>query len=102
MASRLYRSTHGLYSAVALAPSQLHIGDLGSPTAAVLVTLYVTGLILLDARQVTLGDCPLPAQPVSRCAESSAAGDTLLDPCAAGVRRSLGEVVWFDRSPLSG
>lgn len=51
MASRLYGSTRALYGQVLRALGQLKVGDWGSPTAVALVALYVTGLILLDARQ---------------------------------------------------
>jgi DDE superfamily endonuclease len=51
MASRLYRTTRRLYIQVAHLLAQLGIVDLGSPTTAVLIALYVTGLILLDVHQ---------------------------------------------------
>jgi hypothetical protein len=51
MASRLYGSTRALYRQVWRILSQLEFRDWGSPTAVVLLALYVTGLILLDARQ---------------------------------------------------
>ncbi len=51
MTSRLYRTTRPLYSQVALALRRLGLTNLGSPTLVALVTLYVTGLVLLDARQ---------------------------------------------------
>ena len=51
MASRLYRSTRVLYAQVLKALSRLRIGGWGSPTAVVLLALYVTGLILLDVHQ---------------------------------------------------
>lgn len=51
MASRLYRTTRRLYIQVAHVLSQLGIVGLGAPTTVGLVTLYVTGLILLDVRQ---------------------------------------------------
>lgn len=51
MASRLYGSTRALYGQVLRALGQLRVCDWGSPTAVALVSLYVTGLILLDTRQ---------------------------------------------------
>lgn len=51
MASRLYRTTHRLYSRVLAALDHLGIGEIGSPTMRALVALYVSGLILLDVRQ---------------------------------------------------
>lgn len=51
MASRLYRTTQPLYLCVERVLLALGVGVLGSPTLAVLLALYVTGLILLDARQ---------------------------------------------------
>ena len=51
MASRLYGSTRALYGQVLRAVGQLKVSSWGSPTAVVLLVLYVTGLILLDVRQ---------------------------------------------------
>jgi hypothetical protein len=51
MASRLYRSTRALYGQVLQALEQLELQCWGSPTAVVLLALYVTGLILLDVHQ---------------------------------------------------
>jgi len=50
MASRLYRTTRPLYLAVEQVLWQLQLPLLGSPTLLVLITLSVTGLILLTAR----------------------------------------------------
>ncbi len=50
MASRLYSTTRRLYSRVARLLGQLGLAEVASPTAAALVALYVTGLVLLDAR----------------------------------------------------
>ena len=50
MASRLYRTTRPLYLQVAGALDQLGVAAVGSPTTAILIALYVTGLVLLDAR----------------------------------------------------
>ncbi len=50
MASRLYRTTRQLYLGVEAALARLHIATLGTPTLAALITLSVTGLILLDVR----------------------------------------------------
>jgi len=51
VASRLHRTIRRLYVQVVHVLSCLGIADLGSPTTAVLIALYVTGLILLDVRQ---------------------------------------------------
>ena len=50
MASRLYRTTRQLFLAVERALLRLQLSSLGTPTLAALITLVVTGLILLDAR----------------------------------------------------
>lgn len=50
MASRLYRITRRLFLAVEVALMRLHLNTLGTPTLAALITLSVTGLILLEAR----------------------------------------------------
>jgi hypothetical protein len=50
VASRLYSTTRPLYAQVARLLGQLGVGEVGSPTTAALVALYVSGLILLDAR----------------------------------------------------
>jgi hypothetical protein len=50
MASRLYHTTQQLYRHVEGSLLLLGVGLLGSPTLVVLIALYVTGLILLDAR----------------------------------------------------
>jgi len=46
----LYRTTRPLYLQVTGALDQLGVVTIGSPTTAVLIALYVTGLVLLDAR----------------------------------------------------
>jgi len=51
VASRLYSTTRQLYRQVARQLSSLEITTVGSPTLVALIGLYVTGLILLDARQ---------------------------------------------------
>jgi DDE superfamily endonuclease len=50
MASRLYRTTRQLFLAVEAALHCLHLQTLGTPTLAALISLVVTGLILLEAR----------------------------------------------------
>jgi hypothetical protein len=49
VASRLYRTTRPLYLQVTQILNQLGVA-VGSPTTTILIALYVTGLILLDAR----------------------------------------------------
>jgi hypothetical protein len=51
MASRLYRTTSALYCTVERHLLGLGLAQLGSPTLLALVTLVVTGLVLLEARQ---------------------------------------------------
>ena len=51
MASRLYRTTQRLYCQVTTMLNRLGLSSVGSPTTVGLIALYVTGLILLDARQ---------------------------------------------------
>jgi hypothetical protein len=50
VASRLFRTTCPLYLQVTGALDQLGVAAIGSPTTAILIGLYVTGLVLLDAR----------------------------------------------------
>ena len=50
MASRLYRTTRPLYLQVTGVLDRLGVARTGSPTTAILIALYVTGLVLLDAR----------------------------------------------------
>ncbi len=50
MASRLYRTTRPLYLQVTHVLDQLGVAAIGSPTTAILIVLYVTGLIVLEAR----------------------------------------------------
>lgn len=51
MTSRLYATTRPLAERVVLTLRHLGIEKVGSPTTAVLIALYVVGLILLDGRQ---------------------------------------------------
>ena len=51
MTPRLYRTTRPLFVAISQTLTALRLGTVGSPTTVVLIGLYVTGLILLDARQ---------------------------------------------------
>ena len=50
MASRLYRTTRPLYLLVSGVLDQLGVATIGGPTTTALTALYVTGLIVLDAR----------------------------------------------------
>ena len=50
MASRLYRTTRTLYAHVEQGLQFLGVSTLGTPALAMLIALYVTGLLLLDAR----------------------------------------------------
>jgi hypothetical protein len=51
MTSRLYRTTRPLVAQLTLVLHRLSIGEVGSPTTAALIALYVAGLILLDGPQ---------------------------------------------------
>ncbi len=51
MTSRLYTTTRPLAKRVGSVLRRLGISEIGSPTTAALITLYVVGLILLDSRQ---------------------------------------------------
>jgi hypothetical protein len=50
MTSRLYRTTRGLYLTVSEVLQRLGVTALGSPTLVALLTLAVSGLVLLDRR----------------------------------------------------
>jgi DDE superfamily endonuclease len=50
VASRLYRTTRPLYLQVCRVLDRLGVATVGSPTIAILVALYVSGLVLLDTR----------------------------------------------------
>lgn len=50
MASRLCRTTRPLYLQVCHVLDHLGVAAVGSVTTAILIALYVTGLVLLDAR----------------------------------------------------
>lgn len=50
MTSRLYSTTRALAQAVSVVLSELGLAAIGSPTTVTLIAVYVTGLILLDAR----------------------------------------------------
>ena len=84
MASRLYPTTRSVYRQVANVLWALGVATLGSPIPLDLISLYVTGLILLDERQ----NCSritrfLPGR--TRVAESLAAGDPPLHPNGHGA-----------------
>ena len=51
MASRWYSTTRALYLAVSVVLTGLGLAAVGSPTIVALIARYVTGLLLLDARQ---------------------------------------------------
>jgi hypothetical protein len=74
MASRLYRTTRDLYRAVSEVLQRLGVTGLGSPTLVALLTLAVSGLILLDRRptqtrvaQVLPGRCHDALNRLVRC-----------------------------------
>jgi hypothetical protein len=77
VASRLYRTTRPLYLQVTGALDHLGIATIGSPTTAVLIALYVTGLVLVDARPTQIR--------VTRCCPAAA---TTPSTGCCGRRRS--------------
>jgi hypothetical protein len=97
VASRLYRTTRPLYLQVTGALDQLGVVTLGSPTTAVLIALYVTGLVLLDARPTqTRVTRLLPG----RCHDAL---NRLLRVTPLSTRRLLGLLVaWVARSGVPG
>ena len=63
MASQLYSATRQRHAQVARLLDQLGLARVGGPTAVALVVLYVTGLIVLDARPTQA--CPSSSTPAS-------------------------------------
>jgi hypothetical protein len=97
VASRLYRTTRPLHLQVTRALDQLVVVSVGSPTTVILIALYVTGLILLDAR---------PTQPhvtrvlPGRCHD---ARNRLLRVTPLSTRRLMGLLVaWVRRADQPG
>ena len=97
MASRLYRTTRPLYLQVTGALDQLGAATVGSPTTAILLALYVAGLILLDAHPTqTRVTRLLPG----RCHDAL---NRLLRVTPLSTRRLLGLLVaWVARSGVPG
>ena len=97
MASRLYRATRPLCLQVTRALDRLGIATVGSPTTAALIALYVTGLILLDARPTQTRLARFLPGPLPRRAQPAAAHH-------AAVHRSLMGllVAWVARLGVAG
>jgi hypothetical protein len=97
VASRLYRTTRPLYLQVTGALDQLGAATVGSPTTAILLALYVAGLILLDAHPTqTRVTRLLPG----RCHDAL---NRLLRVTPLSTRRLLGLLVaWVARSGVPG
>lgn len=99
MASRLYRSTRGLYQHTVRHLRQLRVEEIGSPTFVALIALYVTGLTLcvLDTRQTqTRVTRTLPG----RCHDAL---NRLLRAMPFSTRALMGLLVaWVKRQGLSG
>lgn len=97
MASRLYSSTRPLFRQVAACFATLGLAALGSPTLVGLIGLYVTGLILLDARQTQARVTRfLPA----RCHDAL---NRLLRLMPLSTRATMGLLVeWVKRLGLTG
>ena len=93
MASRLYRTTRPLYLQVTRVLQQLGIATIATPTTIALLALYVTGLVLLDARPTqTRVTRLLPG----RCHDAL---NRLLRATPWSTRRLLGLLVgWITRS----
>jgi hypothetical protein len=92
VASRLYRTTRPLYLQVTQILDQLGVA-VGSPTTAVLIALYVTGLVLLDARptqtrvtRLLPGRCHDALNRLLRATPWSTRA--LLGPLIAGIRHA--------------
>jgi len=97
VASRLYRTTRPLYLQVTRALDRLGVAAVGSPTTAVLIALYVTGLVLLDARPTqTRVTRVLPG----RCHDAL---NRLLRTTPLSTRSLMGLLVgWITRSGMPG
>jgi len=93
MALRLYRTTRPLFGHVVAALQTLHVVVAvgGSPTAFGLLALYVTGLVLLDARQTQPRiSAALPA----RCHDAL---NRLLRTMPLSTRALMSGLIWFAR-----
>jgi hypothetical protein len=97
VASRLYRTTRPLYLQVTRVLRQLGIATIATPTTIALLALYVTGLVLLDARPTqTRVTRLLPG----RCHDAL---NRLLRVTPWSTRRLLGLLVgWVVRSGMPG
>jgi hypothetical protein len=97
VASRLYRTTRPLYLQVCGALDQLGVAAIGSPTTAILIALYVTGLIVLEARPTqTRVTRLLPG----RCHDAL---NRLLRTMPWSTRKLLAPlIVWIRRTSLPG
>jgi DDE superfamily endonuclease len=97
VASRLYRTTRPLYLQVTGVLDRLGVAAVGSPTTAILIALYVTGLVLLDARPTqTRVARVLPG----RCHDAL---NRLLRATPWSTRALLGLLIgWVTRSGMAG
>jgi hypothetical protein len=97
VASRLYRTNRPLYLQVTGVLDRLGVAALGSPTTAILIALYVTGLVLLDARPTqTRVARVLPG----RCHDAL---NRLLRATPWSTRALLGLLIgWVTRSGMAG
>jgi DDE superfamily endonuclease len=97
VASRLYRTTRPLYLQVTGILDRLGVAALGSPTTAILIALYVTGLILLDARPTQTRVARLLP---GRCHDAL---NRLLRTTPLSTRSLMGLLVgWVTRSGMPG
>ena len=97
MASRLYRTTRPLYLRVCHILDQFGVVSIGSATTAILIALYVTGLVLLDARPTQTRVARLLP---GRCHDAL---NRLLRVTPLSTRRLMGLLVaWIRRTGASG
>ncbi len=91
MALRLSRTTRPLFAQVAAALQQVHLLSAvgGNPTAFGLVALYVTGLVLLDARQT---QPRISAMLPARCPDAL---NRLLRTMPLSTRALMAGLLWF-------
>src|SRR5438874_8085796 len=104
MALRRSRTTRPLFAHVVAALQTLHVLAAvgGNPTAFGLIALYVTGLVLLDARHTQ----PRISAALPRCAQPTVADDAAVHAGAHGgvavVRPALEPAAGHARLPVRG
>jgi hypothetical protein len=97
VASRLYRTTRPLYLQVTRVLDQFGVVTVGSATTAILIALYVTGLVLLDAHPTQTRVARLLP---GRCHDAL---NRLLRTTPLSTRSLMGLLVaWIARSGMVG